>query len=118
MIKIFFLLIAVLIVLTGCSGEQYGAGISKDAPTVTVKDVLLTPSLLGQTVTIEGTIISQCTSRGCWFFIQDKTGQIFINLEPKGFSIPPRIGKAAKVTGVVSGSPNGVQIVADSVEIE
>lgn len=113
-----FLLLLALFVAAGCSGEKYGAGIDPDAPMVTVSDVYLDNSLLNQVVNLEGTIISQCGSPDkCWYFMEDETGRILINLKPAKFVLPAAIGKTAKVTGTVQGGRDGYQIIAQGVEI-
>ena len=114
---IYSLLLMIIIFTTACAAEKYGSGINPDAPKVQIKDIMLNPTLLGKTVNIEGIIITQCQSNGCWFFLNDGTGQIFIDLAPKGFSIPPRTGKKAKVTGVIQQNQQFFQIVAHGVEI-
>jgi uncharacterized protein YdeI (BOF family) len=103
--------------LSGCSTEQYGAGINKSAPAVKVKDVILNPSLQRQTVNLEGIIITQCQGDGCWFFLNDGTGRIFIDLKPSGIKIPPKTGKKAKVTGVVVNEGGNYMVIGHGVEI-
>lgn len=102
---------------TGCSAEKYGSGVDKTLPTVKVKDIFLDSSLQGKVVNLEGVIATQCQSSGCWFFLSDGTGRIFINLAPKGFALPPKTGKKAKVTGEVFRDQHNVQIIAHGVEI-
>lgn len=114
---IIVLILGIAMLISGCTTEKYGAEIRKDIATVKVKDIILNPSLQGQVVNLEGIVITQCMSNGCWFFLNDGTGQIFIDLAPKGFSIPPRTGKKAKVTGVVQQNQNGFLVVAYGVEI-
>ncbi|MBW2475417.1 MAG: DNA-binding protein, partial [Deltaproteobacteria bacterium] len=80
-------LVATLI-LAGCGGEKYGAGVDASAQMVKVKDVFLKKNLLGQKVTLEGKIVSQCQSNGCWFFLQDETGQLYIDMATNKFSLP------------------------------
>lgn len=116
--RVFIALIAgLLLVAAGCSTEKYGQGINAGAKAVKVKDVFLYPQLQGQTVTLEGKIVSQCQSNGCWFFLQDDTGNIFINLAPNNFSVPSRLGKMVKVTGTAMPGQEGFQIVAQGVEV-
>jgi hypothetical protein len=112
--------------LSGCSAEKYGADIKKDAPTVKVRDIMLNPSNNGKLVNLEGIIITQCQSAdGCWIFLQDGTGRIFITTKPGGpndpapppFTLPPRTGKKAKVTGTIHYTPEGVYMIAQGVEI-
>lgn len=114
--RLFFFLL--VLVLTACAPEKYGAGVDKNMPKVSVKDVVLNPAYQGKTVNVEGKITTQCASNGCWFFLQDDTGQIFIDLATKGFSIPQRQGKKGMVTGIVSFGQTGVYIVALGVEIK
>lgn len=112
------LLLSLLLVTVGCSGEKFGTGTDKTAPVVTVKDVYLNQSLRSRPVTLEGTIIGQCGSPDkCWFFMQDDTGRIFINLKPSGLSLPAAIGKKVRVTGTIQGAKEGYQIVATGGEV-
>ncbi len=113
------LLVLLILAFTvgGCSAEKYGSGVDKTRPLVKVKDVFLDNSLNGKIVNLEGVISTQCQSSGCWFFLSDGTGRIFINLAPKGFTLPPKTGKKAKVTGEVVGDQHNVQIIAHGVEI-
>lgn len=111
------LIFALIFTFFACATEKYGAGVDKSAQKVSIKDVVLNPSYQGKTVNLEGKITTQCASNGCWFFLNDGTGQIFIDLATKGFAIPPKQGKSAKVTGIVSFGQSGVYIVAIGVEI-
>lgn len=117
LLSITFLLGIILLILTGCKAEKYGTDISKTAPTVKVKDIMLKQSYTGQTVNLEGIIITQCQSNGCWFFLHDGTGQIFINLQPAGITIPPKTGKKATVTGDVAFENGNFIIIARGLEI-
>ncbi len=101
----------------GCSAEKYGNVIDKKLPVVKVKDVFLDSSLHGKMVLVEGVISTQCQSSGCWFFLSDGTARVFVNLAPKGFALPPKTGKKAKVMGEVMRDQNNVQIIAHGVEI-
>ncbi len=111
--------ILILGLLFGCSGEErYGQEISKDVPLVKVKEVYLNPTLQDKVVNLEGKIVSQCFSAGCWFYLKDETGAILINLAPSNLSITTKnkIGRIAKVTGKVK--KNGdYKIIAQGVEI-
>ncbi|MDI6744159.1 MAG: hypothetical protein QMD07_02165 [Thermodesulfovibrionales bacterium] len=113
-------LILILGLISGCSREEkYGQAISKDAPIVKVKDIHLDPALEGKVVNLEGKILSQCLSIGCWFYFTDETGAILIDLAPAGLSITTKnqIGRNAKVTGIVK--KNGdYKIIAQGVEIK
>lgn len=92
-------LVAALV--AGCStGEKYGA-LNAAAPAVQVKDVLLDAANAGREVRLKGKITVQCASSGCWFFLQDGTGQILVDLQGLGLGLPQRSGKTAEVSGTV-----------------
>jgi hypothetical protein len=121
-ISAFFLLLTI----SGCAAEKYGAGINKDVPTVNVRDAMFNPAMNGKLVNLEGIIITQCQSPdGCWIFLRDGTGRIFITTKPGGpndpapppFTLPPRTGKKAKVTGTIHHTPQGIYMIAQGVEI-
>lgn len=113
----FFILIILTLSTSGCSAEKFGSGIDKNIPLVKVKDVFLDTSLHGKMVILEGVISTQCQSSGCWFFLSDGTGRVFVNLAPKGFALPPKTGKKAKVMGEVARDQHNVQIIAHGIEI-
>ena len=117
--KALTVLTAVLIVfsLLGCSSEKYGAGADTKITAIKVKDIFLDSNNVGRKVTVEGKISSQCGSNGCWFVLQDDTGQVFINLGPNNMTLPPRINKTAKVTGIVYPVQGELQVIAEGVEV-
>ncbi len=107
-----------LLFTAACSGDQYGAGVDPQAPLVTVKDVYIDTSLQGKLVSLEGNIIGQCGApEKCWYFMEDATGRIFVNLKPANFSLPAAVGRKAKVTGTVLKTEDGYQVVAQGVQI-
>ena len=38
----------------------------------------------------------------CWFYVDDGTGRIYVDLNPGGIAIPQRVGKAVTVIGKVA----------------
>lgn len=115
------LLIVTLItplIIAGCGGEKYGAGVDASAQKVKVKDVFLQKNLLGQKVTLEGKIVSQCQSNGCWFFLQDDTGQLFIDMATNKFSLPSKPNKQVAASGTVARSQNNIVLIATGVEVK
>jgi len=103
--------------LLGCTAEKYGAGADKKTREIKVKDIFLDNSIIGKKITLQGTVASQCGSNGCWFVLQDDTGQIFVNLAPANMTLPPRMNKKAKVTGIVYPVQGELQVIAHGVEI-
>ena len=115
------LLIATLtftLILAGCGGEKYGDGIDASAQTVKVKDIFLKKDLLGQKVTLEGKIVSQCQSNGCWFFLQDDTGQLYIDMATNQFSLPSMPNKQVAASGTVARAQNNFALIATGVEVK
>lgn len=110
-------LLLIALVLAGCSSERYGAGIDSGIPNIKVKDVFLNPDFIGKAVNLEGRISSQCGSNGCWFVLQDDTGQVFINLAPSNMTLPPRMNKTARVTGLVYPVQGELQVIAKGIEV-
>ena len=115
------LLLVTLIIsllLAGCGGEKYGAGVDSSAPKVKVKDLFFKQNLLGQKVTLEGKIGSQCQSNGCWFFLQDETGQLYIDMATNKFSLPPMQNKPVVASGTVARSQKNIILIATGVEVK
>ena len=110
--------LVVTLILAGCGGEKYGAGVDASAQMVKVKDVFLKKNLLGQKVTLEGKIVSQCQSNGCWFFLQDDTGQLYIDMATNKFSLPSMPNKQVAASGTVARSQNNLVLIATGVEVK
>jgi uncharacterized protein YdeI (BOF family) len=105
--------------LVACSGgEQYGAGVDPGAPRVQVKEMFLRPDLVGKKVTLEGRIVSQCASNGCWFYLQDDTGQVYIDLSRNGFELPSLPNRTAIASGTVARSQQAFLLIATGVEVK
>ena len=99
------IILLVILGVSGCSGnssnksERYGVVITEKR-IVSVKDIYTNPNgYLNQTVRLEGKIVRECGS-GCWFFLEDETGTIFVDINPSGLSIPTKVGKKVVVEGV------------------
>ncbi|PLY03475.1 MAG: DNA-binding protein [Desulfuromonas sp.] len=104
--------------LAGCSGEKYGSGVDPGAPKVQVRDVFLKQALMGKKVTLEGKIVSQCQSNGCWFYLQDETGQIYIDLAKSQLTLPSRPGRQVVASGTVARSKQNYALIATGVEVK
>lgn len=97
--------------------ETYGK-IDRSAPAVQVKDVLLGEAYNGKTVRMSGTIVLQCASTGCWFFLDDGTGRMFVDLQGLGLGLPQRGGKKAVVSGtVIIDSEGQARLAAQGLEV-
>ncbi|MDD1729333.1 MAG: hypothetical protein LUQ50_09720 [Methanospirillum sp.] len=65
-------------------------------------------------IEVTGKITSQCGS-GCWFIISDESGDLYVNLKPNNFVIPPAMGKEVTVTGVLKVKDNDASLIGSSV---
>ena len=68
--------------------KLYGQPIS-DKPVLTIEELQKDSNkYLGKTVKIEGIIKDVCQKMGCWFYVDDGTGTIYVNLGMRGYFIP------------------------------
>jgi len=125
LIGLFLVIFVILVSMAGCSGdssgnssnnsERYGVDITEKEVT-NIKDILTNPDeYLDQTVRIEGKIVRECPS-GCWFFLEDETATIYVDINPSGLSIPPKVGKKVAIEGVPTNKNGGVSIIGKGVE--
>jgi uncharacterized protein YdeI (BOF family) len=121
LIAALLIILSVILGVSGCSGnssnnsERYGVDIAEKEVT-SVKDIYTNPNkYLNQIVRLEGEIIRECGS-GCWFFLKDKTGTIYVDINPSGLSIPPKVGKKVVVEGVPENKNGRISINGKGVE--
>lgn len=116
-----FTLIAVLAVFFafGCAqqGKSFGQPIT-EAKLTPISDILAKPEqFAGKTVRIEGKIMVECPS-GCWFFLKDATGTIYVNLNPSNFAIPQVRGHEVIVQGAVKKGGPQLEVTGEGVQIK
>jgi len=99
-----------LFLFFGCT-DKYGQ-IGENLPKVTVRDAVLQPDLVDREVRLEGKIITQCLSNGCWFILQDNTGKMVVDLKFLNLGLPQRTGKKVVVTGIVNRQEDGQVIIS------
>lgn len=118
--KLFFLLaLSTALFSVGCGGgEQYGAGVDLNAPVVKAKDIFLTPELMGKKVTLQGSIFTQCQSNGCWFVLQDDSGQIYVDLSKNQLTLPARLNRSASASGIVGNVQGNYMLFAEGVVVQ
>jgi uncharacterized protein YdeI (BOF family) len=87
-----------------------------DALPVTVRELIdRSQEYAGRTVTLTGKIVTECP-QGCWFFLNDGTGSIYIDLQPAGLTIPQKIGAQVTLRGKIKGSGGNLQILGEEVK--
>ena len=68
----------------------------------------------GRKISLTGTVVLECTE-GCWFFLDDGTGKIYIDLKVAGLQIPQKVGSRVVLRGETSGSGGNLMIEAEEV---
>lgn len=117
LLLLILLLTIVIGSIVGCGGsEKFGEEITVIEITK-IKDILIDPDkYVGKTIRVEGKIIRECPS-GCWFYLKDDTGTIYVNILPSGFAIPQKVGAKAVVEGKLESKEGRIEIVGKGVEI-
>lgn len=105
--------------MVGCktaTGSKVGAVIPTDAQIVPAKSILDNPATYeGKQVVVTGKITSECPS-GCWFWVKDASGEIYVDINPSNLFIPQRVGRTVKVTGTVVLEQGRPQVVGTGLE--
>ena len=111
--------LAAVAVVAGCGAKtggtaksnNYGKAIPAGMAVTMAKEILTNPQAWeGKDVLVAGKITSECPSGG-WVWVQDSTGQIYVNMHPTNVFIPQHVGKNVRAMGKVvleSGQPSVV----------
>ena len=111
-------LLIILVSIAGCFAEQREESDNLTPIKVTVADILSTPDKYSSVnLSIDGKISSQCGS-GCWFILSDDTGDLYVNLKPENFVIPPSMGKNALVNGTILEKNGDIEYIGSVVLID
>jgi len=121
LIGVLLIIILIILGISGCSGnssensQKYGVDVTEKEVT-SVKDILgNSDEYFDKTIRLEGKIVRECPS-GCWFFLEDETGTIYVDINPSGLSIPPKVGKKVVVEGVPENKNGRISINGKGVE--
>jgi uncharacterized protein YdeI (BOF family) len=101
-------------------GKMTQAAAASDPGPKTTPIGSLTAAQKDQKVQIEGTIAQECPHTGCWAVIKDDTGQIRIDTNDGGFTLPLRQdGHKIRVVGKLKVKVNGdLEISATAAEVK
>jgi len=95
----------------------YGKAIPGDMVVTMAKEILTNPQAWeGKDVLVAGKITSECPSGG-WIWVQDASGQVYVNMHPTNAFVPQHVNKNVRAIGKVvleSGQP---QVVGDGLEL-
>ncbi|HWQ67166.1 MAG TPA: hypothetical protein VN372_09880 [Methanospirillum sp.] len=113
-------LVIVFTMVTACIAQETTSSplIPVQIQKVTVAQILEDP-LAFENVPVEltGKITSQCGS-GCWFIMSDDTGDLYVNIRPNNFVIPPATGKEVTTQGNITVKDNDVALIGSSVLLD
>lgn len=116
--SILIILFICLVSVAGSIAEPAGGQNITTPLKVKVGDILSYPEKYsGITLFVDGKVTSQCGS-GCWFIISDDTGDLYVNLKPNNFVIPPSMGKNVEVNGTIIEQNGDVAYIGSSVSVE
>ena len=90
------------------------------APRIAVGELIAAPKArMGKVWAIEGIISKQCTTMGCFFFIQDAKGELRVDLEEIAMNAPKnRNGRPARAEGQIVPYGDGYELMATAVEFK
>lgn len=119
------LITAVLLAATlvlACGGpkaakqESYGKAVPAGMAVTNAADIMKDPQSFGdRDVLVAGRITSECPSGG-WVWIQDATGQVYVNMHPTNIFIPQKVGANVRAIGKVVVEGGAVQVVGYGLE--
>lgn len=77
----------------------------------------LTEAMVGRSVAVQGEIVKQCPASGCWFQVQDETGEMFVDLNASEIRLTESVvGQQAEVSGRLVKLGGELQLEAEHVE--
>ncbi len=108
--------LTLILICTGCiAPDAESTTGTRIGNTIAIGDILEQPSLYnGTSVLVRGKVVNECGS-GCWFFLDDGTGTIYIDLLPNNFAIPPMVGSTVTVEGTIRMDGSDVYMVGTTV---
>lgn len=101
------------ILVAGCTTQSPSA--PAVTPGVTLGGLIKDPAAYdGKELVLKGKIAIECGS-GCWFFLDDGTGQVYVDLAENNFAIPQMVGSTVVVKGIVRVENGDPKIHASSI---
>jgi hypothetical protein len=119
------LALVVAAVIVGCGAKKagtaksnaYGKAIPADMAVTTAKEIVANPQAWeGKDVLVAGKITSECPSGG-WVWVQDSTGQVYVNMHPTNVFIPQHVGKNVRAMGKVVLESGQASVVGTGLEL-
>ena len=98
--------LAAVAVVAGCGAKAggtaksnaYGKAIPADMAVTTAREIANNPQAWeGKDVLVAGKITSECPSGG-WVWVQDSTGQVYVNMHPTNVFVPQHVNGGASAS--------------------
>ncbi len=112
-------LLLTVVALCACGSRKVTMGKAVPAsPEITVAGAITSAptQFEGKTVVVRGKISRECPA-GCWFWIQDQTGELYVDIKPSNLAIPQRVGKPITVVGTVVLESGRPQLIGTGLEL-
>jgi hypothetical protein len=116
------LVLAAALAASGCGtarkprAEAYGKTIPADMAVTSAGDIVNNPQAYeGRDVLVAGTITTECPSGG-WIWVQDASGQVYVNMHPTNVFIPQKVGARVRAMGKVVIEGGATQVVGYGLE--
>lgn len=112
-------------VVVGCGAKKagtaksnaYGKAIPADMAVTSAKTILDNPQAWeGKDVLVAGKITSECPSGG-WVWVQDSTGQVYVNMHPTNVFIPQHVHGGVRAMGKVVLESGQASVVGTGLEL-
>ena len=101
----------------GAKSNAYGKAIPAGMAVTTAKEIITNPQAWeGKDVLVAGKITSECPSGG-WVWVQDTTGQIYVNMHPTNVFIPQHVNKNVRAMGKVVLESGQASVVGTGLEL-
>jgi hypothetical protein len=110
-----------LVTLIGCGAPSVAltptpAAAMQTPTAVTVRQLIDgSEKYAGQTISLTGKIVVECPE-GCWFFMDDGTAKIYVDLKPAGLTIPQKVGSRIELIGKTKGTGGNLQVLGDKIK--
>jgi hypothetical protein len=106
--------------VAGASFQEYGKSIAAVEVLTPIPTIAQSPADFdGKEVVVRGVIASVCPSAGCFMTLGEGAAQLFVDMNPNGFHVPPgkNGGSVAYAAGTIQVSGNEPTLVATGVRI-
>jgi hypothetical protein len=119
------LAVFLLAMLLGCTAAPQSTPVSnptlstlnpQSARPVTIRQLIAeSDKFSDQPISLTGKIVLECPE-GCWFFLDDGTGRIYVDLKPAGLTIPQKVGSRITLLGKTKGAGGNLQVLGEEVK--